>query len=201
MEILKAAMAQAKPPNPPPPTPPLPPATNLLAQLVAALKPTPPPTPQPIIQPPSGLDPLLAQLLEEIKKQQATPPPPPPPENPVRELLKVLKTLAGEETRELPRYVKRPTSSKFCDWIAQYPLPDRQRVPSIVGTYDGTRDPEDHLVLFEQAIMTEKWADPVACHMFSGTLQGFARDWFADLPEKSIKDFDDLREKFVAHFF
>nr|XP_043616346.1 uncharacterized protein LOC122588294 [Erigeron canadensis] len=39
---------------------------------------------------------------------------------------------------------------------------------------------------------------PGGLHLFPGTLQGHARDWFTGLPERSIKD---LKEKFVAHFF
>nr|XP_043638260.1 uncharacterized protein LOC122609268 [Erigeron canadensis] len=116
----------------------------------------------------------------------------------------MLKVLSRVEEGERARTISIPrlaVKSRFCDWIAEYPFPDGQKVPPVVGTYDGTRDLEDHLALYDQAILTEKWVDPVACHLFPGTLQGHARDWFTGLPKKSIKDFQDLKEKFVAHFF
>nr|XP_043639210.1 uncharacterized protein LOC122610277 [Erigeron canadensis] len=65
---------------------------------------------------------------------------------------------------------------------------------------DGTRDPEDHLAIYDQAVLTEKWVDPVACHLFPGTLQGYALEWFTKLPEKSIEDYADLKKKFIAQF-
>jgi hypothetical protein len=143
-------------------------------------------------------------MVEQLKKQQQPPEPSPQTPNPAKELLQLLKELSGEVPKETKREAKIPKSSlksRFCDWVAEYPFPDGQKVPPIVGTYDGTKDPEDHLALFDQAVLTEKWVDPVACHLFPGTLQGHARDWFTSLPARSIKDFEDLKDKFVAHFF
>ncbi|GJV43124.1 hypothetical protein Tco_1427660 [Tanacetum coccineum] len=47
----------------------------------------------------------------------------------------------------------------------------RTRMPSHVKTYDGSRDPEDHLKLFQSAAKTERWAMPTWCHMFNSTLE------------------------------
>nr|XP_043638066.1 uncharacterized protein LOC122609072 [Erigeron canadensis] len=41
---------------------------------------------------------------------------------------------------------------------------------------------------------------PGGCHLFPGTLQGYALEWFAKLPEKSIQDYADLKKKFIAQF-
>ncbi|GJY13758.1 reverse transcriptase domain-containing protein [Tanacetum coccineum] len=55
-------------------------------------------------------------------------------------------------------------------------------MPSHVKTYDGSRDPEDHLKLFQSAAKTEGWAMPTWCHVFNSTLTGNARQ------TKHIKD-------------
>ncbi|GJR37269.1 hypothetical protein Tco_1212953 [Tanacetum coccineum] len=51
----------------------------------------------------------------------------------------------------------------------------RTRMPSLVKTYNGSGDPEDHLKLFQSAAKTEGWAMPTWCHMFNSTLIGNAR--------------------------
>ncbi|GKC49958.1 hypothetical protein Tco_1072703 [Tanacetum coccineum] len=47
-----------------------------------------------------------------------------------------------------------PTScvTPFVHWIEDYPLLDRLKMPSHVGSYDGTRDPDNYLHLLEGAI-------------------------------------------------
>ena len=203
VELLKLVGESSQPLLSTPPTAPTQSNQDWLSQLVNVLKPTPA-KPSPSLTPQLGaVESLMALMVEQLKKQQPRPEPTPPP-NPAKELLKMLKVLLGEEPGEQGRAISIPKSavkSRFCDWIAEYPFPDGQKVPLVVGTYDGTKDPEDHLALYDQAILTEKWVDPVACHLFPGTLQGHARDWFTGLPEKSIKDFQDLKEKFTAHFF
>ncbi|GKE27815.1 hypothetical protein Tco_1443199 [Tanacetum coccineum] len=55
-------------------------------------------------------------------------------------------------------------------------------MPINVKTYDGTRDAEDHLKIFQTAAKIERWAMPTWCHMFNSTLIGSARQ------KKYIKD-------------
>nr|GEV96503.1 reverse transcriptase domain-containing protein [Tanacetum cinerariifolium] len=60
-----------------------------------------------------------------------------------------------------------PTRSvtPFVCWIEEYPLPDRVKMPSYVGSYDGKEDPDNFLHLFEGAIRMKKWPClwPVTC--------------------------------------
>ncbi|GKB60260.1 hypothetical protein Tco_0916446 [Tanacetum coccineum] len=63
----------------------------------------------------------------------------------------------------------------FVRWIEAYPLPDELKMPSHVGSYDGKRDPDNYLHLFKGAIHMQKWAMPVAYHMFTYTLKDSAR--------------------------
>ncbi|GKD83099.1 hypothetical protein Tco_1349938 [Tanacetum coccineum] len=55
----------------------------------------------------------------------------------------------------------------FIRWIEDYPLPDRLKMPSHVGSYNEKGDPDNFFHLFEGAIRMQKWAMPVACHMFT----------------------------------
>nr|GEV96439.1 reverse transcriptase domain-containing protein [Tanacetum cinerariifolium] len=45
----------------------------------------------------------------------------------------------------------------FIRWIEDYPLPDRLKMPSHIGSYDGKGDPDNFLYLFEGAIRMQKW--------------------------------------------
>nr|GEY98444.1 reverse transcriptase domain-containing protein [Tanacetum cinerariifolium] len=73
-------------------------------------------------------------------------------------------------------------------------------MPNNVKTYDGTRDPEDHVKNFQVATQVERWAMPTWCHMFNSTLIGAARVWFDELPFKSIDSYKDLKAAFLAYF-
>nr|GEU70026.1 reverse transcriptase domain-containing protein [Tanacetum cinerariifolium] len=72
----------------------------------------------------------------------------------------------------------------------------RTRMPNNVKTYDGTRDPEDHVKIFQ----VERWAMPAWCHMFNSTLIGAARVWFDELPPESVDSYTDLKAAFLAYF-
>ncbi|GJY20179.1 hypothetical protein Tco_0392745 [Tanacetum coccineum] len=57
----------------------------------------------------------------------------------------------------------------FSPRIRHFDFP-RIRMPSHVKTYDESRDPEDHLKLFQSAAKTERWAMPTLCHIIQGKL-------------------------------
>ncbi|GJV87937.1 reverse transcriptase domain-containing protein [Tanacetum coccineum] len=73
-------------------------------------------------------------------------------------------------------------------------------MPNNIKTYDGTRDPEDHVKKFQAAAQMERWAMPTWCHMFNSTLIGTARVWFDELPPESIDGYKDLKAAFLAYF-
>ncbi|GJU84146.1 reverse transcriptase domain-containing protein [Tanacetum coccineum] len=78
--------------------------------------------------------------------------------------------------------------------------PRKTRMPNNVKTYDGTRDPEDHLKVFQALAQVERWAMPTWCHMFNSTLIGDARVWFDELRPESIDSYKDLKAAFLAYF-
>ncbi|GJW01314.1 reverse transcriptase domain-containing protein [Tanacetum coccineum] len=76
----------------------------------------------------------------------------------------------------------------------------KTRMPNNVKTYDRTRDPEDHLKIFQAAAQVERWAMPTWCHMFNSTLIGSARVWFDKLPSGIIDGYKGLKAAFPAYF-
>ncbi|GKA87500.1 reverse transcriptase domain-containing protein [Tanacetum coccineum] len=68
------------------------------------------------------------------------------------------------------------------------------------GPCDRKRDPDNFLHLFEGAIRMQKWAMPVACHMFTYTLKDSARIWWNGRKTGSILNYEDLKAKFRSHF-
>ncbi|GJX09764.1 reverse transcriptase domain-containing protein, partial [Tanacetum coccineum] len=87
----------------------------------------------------------------------------------------------------------------FTPRIRHFNFP-RTRMPDHVKTYDGSRDPEDHLKLFQAVAKTERWAMPTWCHMFNSTLTGNAKVWFDKLPRESIDSYEDLRIAFRENY-
>ncbi|GJR33608.1 reverse transcriptase domain-containing protein [Tanacetum coccineum] len=81
-----------------------------------------------------------------------------------------------------------------------YPLPDRLKMPSYIGSYDGKGDLDNYLHLFEGAISMQKWVMPVACHMFTYTLKDSARIWWNSQKVGSILNYEELKAKFWSHF-
>nr|GEY06239.1 reverse transcriptase domain-containing protein [Tanacetum cinerariifolium] len=76
----------------------------------------------------------------------------------------------------------------------------RSRMPNNMKTYDGMRDPKDHVKVFQAAAQVERWAMPTWCHMFNSTLIEAARVWFDELPLESIDGYKDLKAAFLAYF-
>ncbi|GJX36940.1 hypothetical protein Tco_0250243 [Tanacetum coccineum] len=81
----------------------------------------------------------------------------------------------------------------FTPRIRNFKSSQKTRMPNNVKTYDETRDPEDHVKIFQAATQVERWAMPTWCHMFNSTLIGAARVWFDELSPKSIDIYKDLK--------
>ncbi|GJY24800.1 hypothetical protein Tco_0398458 [Tanacetum coccineum] len=80
------------------------------------------------------------------------------------------------------------------------PPPDRLKIPSHIGSYDGNGDPDNFLHLFKRVIRMQKWLIPVAYHMFTYTLKDSARIWWNSQKASSILDYKDLKAKFQSYF-
>nr|GEU62150.1 reverse transcriptase domain-containing protein [Tanacetum cinerariifolium] len=90
--------------------------------------------------------------------------------------------------------------NSFTPRIRNFESSRKTRMPNNVKTYDGTRDPEDHVKVFQAAAQVERWAMPTWCHMLNSTLIGAAMLWFDELPPESIDGYKDLRAAFLVYF-
>ncbi|GJS80839.1 reverse transcriptase domain-containing protein [Tanacetum coccineum] len=77
---------------------------------------------------------------------------------------------------------------------------DGLKMPSHVGSSDEKGDLDNYLHLFEGSIHMQKWAMPVACHMFTYTIKDSARIWRNGQKAGSIVNYEDLKAKFWSHF-
>ena len=67
-------------------------------------------------------------------------------------------------------------------------------------SFDGLKDPQDHLNTFKTTLGLQQPPDEILCHSFPTTLKGVAREWFTKLPTSSVDSFEQLRNAFLRHF-
>ena len=91
------------------------------------------------------------------------------------------------------------TESPFTAEVLRYPLPAKFRMPQ-VETFDGVKDPVDHLNTYKNQMELHGYQDPVWCRAFASTLKGPALAWFNRIPPSSISSFRELSIAFVSHF-
>nr|GEV88104.1 hypothetical protein [Tanacetum cinerariifolium] len=76
----------------------------------------------------------------------------------------------------------------------------KTQMPNNVKTYDGTRDLEDYVKIFQAAAHVERWAMITWCHMFNSTLIGAIWVWFDELLPERIDSYKYLKAAFLAYF-
>ena len=89
--------------------------------------------------------------------------------------------------------------SPFTVGVLHFPFPEKFR-KSQIETFDGTKDPIDHLNTYKNQIELHGYQDPIRCRAFAITLKGHALAWFNRLPPSSISSFTELSIEFVFHF-
>ena len=89
--------------------------------------------------------------------------------------------------------------SPFTAGVLHFLLPAKFRMPHI-ETFDGTKDPIDHLNTYKNQMELHRYQDPIRCRAFAITLKGPALAWFNRLPLSSIPSFRELSIAFVSHF-
>ncbi|XP_059629794.1 uncharacterized protein LOC132272717 [Cornus florida] len=67
-------------------------------------------------------------------------------------------------------------------------------------SFDGTRDPLDHLETYKAFIYLQAVPDKIMCRAFPTTLKGWAHLWFNKLKPDSIENFEELSKQFIGHF-
>ncbi|XP_065623417.1 uncharacterized protein LOC136064902 [Quercus suber] len=91
------------------------------------------------------------------------------------------------------------TDSPFTALVNSFPLPQKFRMPQI-ESYDGVKDPLDHLETFKTLMHLQGLLDKIMCRAFPTTLKGPARIWFSRLMPNSISTFKKLSAQFTSHF-
>ena len=83
--------------------------------------------------------------------------------------------------------------------INSHPLPPKFKMPSL-DSYDGTREPFDHIATFKTTMHLQEVPDEITCRAFPTTLKGPARVWFSKIPSNIVSSFEELSKLFVKNF-
>ena len=82
----------------------------------------------------------------------------------------MMNTLKGQVLSDLDELVHR-IDSPFTAIVTSFPLPPKFRMPK-VETYDGLKDPLDHLESFKSLMYLQGVVDKIMCRAFPTTLKG-----------------------------
>ena len=91
------------------------------------------------------------------------------------------------------------TKSPFTAGVLHFPLSAKFRMPQ-VETFDGTKDPIDHLNTYKNQMKLHGYHDLIWCRVFAITLKGPTLARFNRLPPSSISSFTELSITFISHF-
>ena len=69
-----------------------------------------------------------------------------------------------------------------------------------IESYNGVKDPLDHLESFKTLMHLQGVLDKIICRAFLTTLKGPARIWFSRLAPNSNHTFKELSAQFTSHF-
>ena len=110
----------------------------------------------------------------------------------------MMNALRGRVSNDLNNLVHQ-TDSPFTMSVNSFPLLQKFRMPQI-ESYDGAKDPLDHLESFKTLMHLQGVVDKIMCTAFITTLRGPVRVWFSRLVPNSISTFKDLSAQFALHF-
>ena len=90
-------------------------------------------------------------------------------------------------------------SSPLGQHILDYEPPCGLVIPPF-AMYDGSFDPYDHMLHFNQAMILNAGDNMLLCKVFPTSLKGSDLAWFHKLPRGSINSFDELWVVFVSQY-
>ncbi|XP_019172915.1 PREDICTED: uncharacterized protein LOC109168357 [Ipomoea nil] len=91
------------------------------------------------------------------------------------------------------------TALPFSSEIMSYKVPGDFKF-SEQATFDGSSDPREHLLSYQAKIQVLGVRDPVMCCAFLPTLKGPAQRWLVALSQGSIRNFEELADRFMSHY-
>ena len=86
----------------------------------------------------------------------------------------MMNALRGRVFSDLDDLVHR-TDSPFTTYVTSFPLPPKFRMPQL-ETYDGSKDPLDHLESFKTLMYLQGVANEIMCRAFPTMLKGPFQD-------------------------
>ena len=89
------------------------------------------------------------------------------------QLSDVFKAMKAQGPKSVD-YLVRQTDTPFKPDVANYPLPQKFKMPSM-ETFDGKKDPLDHLETYKTLMQLHNVPDEIMCRVFPTTLKGSAR--------------------------
>ena len=110
-----------------------------------------------------------------------------------------LRSAIKEKTERSVDRLVRATYSPFTTAVLECPMLSKFRLPQL-ESFDGLKDPQDHLNTFKTTLGLQLPPDEILCHTFLTTLKGAAREWFTKLPTSSVDSFEQLSNAFLRHF-
>ncbi|XP_058776739.1 uncharacterized protein LOC131651084 [Vicia villosa] len=72
--------------------------------------------------------------------------------------------------------------------------------PPEMDLYDGTTDPEDHILSVVTMLDYHSVSGAIKCRIFPTTLRGGAMTWYKNLPRNSVRSWAEFKDKFSHHF-
>ena len=69
-----------------------------------------------------------------------------------------------------------------------------------LATFDGSSEPYDHMLRYNQAMILKVDNDRLLCKVFPASLREPALAWFNKLPHNSINSFNELWAAFVSQY-
>ena len=100
-----------------------------------------------------------------------------------QELSRVKEVVKGRAPDTMDTLVQQ-TESPFTAEVLRYPLPAKFKTPQ-VESFDGIKDPVDHLNTYKNQMELHGYQDPVRYRAFATTLKGPALAWFNRIPPSS----------------
>ncbi|XP_075667606.1 uncharacterized protein LOC142637204 [Castanea sativa] len=110
----------------------------------------------------------------------------------------MMNAFKGWVSNDLDDLVQR-TDLPFIASISSFPLSQKFHMPQ-VESYNGSKDPLDHLESFKTLMHLQGVPDAIMCRALPTTLKGPARIWFGRLTLNSISTFKELSAQFASHF-
>ena len=83
--------------------------------------------------------------------------------------------------------------------ILDYDPPRGFSIPPF-AMYDGSSDPYDHMLHYNQAMILNARDDRLLCKVFPASLKSPALAWFHKLPRASINTFSELWAAFISQY-